>query len=245
MYLADVQPIDATQCKILVGYDSHVAGEPRLSQIERFVESRWNNAVVAQATTARNHDGAEAVSILVTANVPTRNVADATVMRRITAGTYMDNQTGHVWVVADNGTNKYLMRRPEKPIEEIVGAPERVSRKQARFEDLRTASAMVGEGDTVRFWDGSMPMVGKVTSSAADSLSVSANGRSYKISPEAVFNVVERSESRLSGEQSTLEDYYARAFGSEDFARKFTRKLNRQEDPLSSDTGWSGGGSED
>lgn len=240
MYVADVQPIDSMKCNLLVGYDAHVAGAPTLSQVERFVESRWHGRIHAQTATARLHEGEEAVSVLVTVHADTRPVTDATVMQRITSNAYMDEATGAMWQIADDGTQKYLIRRADKSVAEIVGAPERFSRKQARFDELRTAAAMLTTGDTVRFWDGTMPMVGKITSLGSE-VGISANGKSYSVPREAVFNVVERSEGQLSDEKSTLEDYWARAVGNPDWARKFTRKLNQQsEGGLASDTGFSG-----
>jgi len=244
MFVADVQGIDAMKCNLLVGYDAHVAGSPTLGQIERFVESRWHGKVHAQTTTARLHEGEQAVSVLLTIHADTRPITDATVMRRITSNAYMDDNTSAMWQIADDGTQKYLIRRADKGIEEVVGAPERVSRKQARFDELRTAAAMLTAGDTVRFWDGAMPMTGKVTSLQGDSVTISANGKSHAVAREAVFNVVERSDSQLSSTKGTLEDYYARAFGNADFARNLTRTLNQQEAPLGDDTGFSGKPSE-
>lgn len=241
MYVADTQSIDSMKCNLLIGYDAYVAGAPTLSQVERFVESKWHGKIHAQSTTARLHEGEEAISILVTAHTDTRPVTDATVMTRITTNAYMDEQTGAMWHIADDGTQKYLMRRAELSIDEIVGSPNRVSRKQARFGELRTAAAMLTTGDTVRFWDGAMPMIGKVTSLSSDGVGISANGKGYSVAREAVFNIVERSEGQLSAEKSTLQDYYARAFGNEQFAKDLTRKLNQQADGgLGSDTGFSG-----
>lgn len=241
MYVADVQGIDSMKCNLLIGYDAHVAGPPTLSQIERFVEAKWHGKIHAQSTTALLHEGEEAVSILVTAHTDTRPVTDATVMTRITSNAYMDEQTGAMWSIADDGTQKYLIRRGDHSITDIVGDPERFSRKQARFGEIRTAAAMLTTGDTVRFWDGSMPMLGKVTSLSDDQVGISANGKGYSVAREAVFNVVERSEGQLSAEKNLLEDYWARATGNADWARKFTRKLNQQsESGLAGDTGFSG-----
>lgn len=240
LYLADVQPIDGMKCNLLIGYDAHVAGEPQLSQVENFVHARWGGRIHAQSSTARLHEGEQAVSVLATINTQTRNVADAAVMHRMMTGTYLDEQTGHVWVVADNGDKKYLMRRPDKAIDEIVGSPERYSRKQARFDELKTAASMITQGDTVRFWDGAMPCVGKVTGLSGDQVSVSANGKSYSVAREAVFNIVDRADGQISATQNVLEDYWSRAVGNAEFGRKLTRKLNQQEDPLGGDSGWSG-----
>lgn len=241
MFVADVQAIDSMKCNLLVGYDAHVAGAPTLSQIERFVEGRWHGRVHAQSATARLHEGEEAVSILLTIHADTRPVTDATVMRRITGNAYMDDATASIWQVYDDGTQKFLVRRADISIEEVVGSPERISRKQARFDEIKTAAAMLTTGDTVRFWDGTMPMLGKVTSLSTDGVGISANGKGYSVAREAVFNIVERSEGQLSSEKATLRDYYARAFGNQEFADRLTKQLNQQsEGGLGGDTGFSG-----
>jgi hypothetical protein len=162
-------------------------------------------------------------------------------MRRITGNAYMDDSTASIWQVYDDGTQKFLIRRADKGIEEVVGSPERISRKQARFDEIKTAAAMLTIGDTVRFWDGTLPVIGKVTSLSTDDVGISVNGKSHKVPREAVFNIVERSEGQLSSEKGTLRDYYARAFGNQEFADRLTSKLNQQaEGGLGGDTGFSG-----
>jgi len=129
----------------------------------------------------------------------------------------------------------------DENIAEIVQARmERASRKHATFTQVRQAAPMLATGDTVRFYDGTMPMVGKVSSISGDKVSISAGGKSYAVTKESVFNVVERASAAVSDDQSNLEDYFARAFGNSEYASKLTRKLNRQEESMEKDTGWSG-----
>jgi len=241
MQIVDVREIDPLKCNVLIAFERHMGEAPTLSQLERFVAATFHNKVVAQTQTAQLHEADAAISVCLTMNVDTRPVTDATVMRRMTASSYFDDSTGHVWQVVDNGMSKHLIRRTDENIADIVMARmERSSRKSASFARVRQAAPMLAEGDTVRFYDGTMPMVGKVTSLRDTEVTVSANSKSYTVPRESVFNVVERSQSAVGDDKNLLEDYWSRAVGNPDWARKFTRKLNREEDSMAGDTGWSG-----
>lgn len=242
MYIADMQEIDPLKCTALIGYDAHTAGAPTLSQLERFVEATFHGKVHAQTSTASLHEPHSAVSVCLTMHTDARPVTDATVMRRITATAYQDDSTGSIWQVVDNGQQKMLIRRVDENIADIVAA--RLSRPDGRrtasFGQVKQAAPMLTKGDTVRFFDGTMPVIGKVSSINGDKVTVSVGSASHAVDRSAVFNVVERADAQLSNEQNTLEDYYARAFGNSDFAKQLTRKLNQQEHPTGEDTGWTG-----
>jgi len=241
MQIVDMREIDPLKCNVLVAFERHMGEPPTLSQLERFVATTFHRKVVAQTQTAQLHEADSAISVCLTMNVDTRPVTDATVMRRMTASSYFDDTTGHIWQVVDNGVQKHLIRRTDENIADIVSSRmERGSRKSASFARVRQAAPMLSDGDTVRFYDGTMPMVGKVTSIRDTEVTISANSRSYTVPKESVFNVVERSPSAVGDDKSLLEDYWSRAVGNPDWARKFTRKMNREEESMSSDTGWSG-----
>lgn len=241
MQIVDMREIDALKCNVLIGYDPLMGNAPTLSQLERFVASTFKNKVVAQTQTAMTYEADSALSVCLTMNCDTRPVTDATVMRRIAVNGYFDESTGHVWQVVDNGTAKHLIRRTDENITDIVQARlERASRKHATFSRLRQAAPLLTNGDTVRFYDGTVPVVGKITSLSDDKATVSANGKSYSVSREAIFNVVERADSAVSGDKSNMEDYWTRAIGNADWARKLTNKMNREESKMSDDKGWSG-----
>jgi len=241
MQIVDMREIDPLKCNVLIAFERQVGTPPTLSQLERFVAATFHNKVIAQTETAALHEADDALSVCLTMNVDTRPVTDATVMRRVAGNGYFDESTGHIWQVVDNGVAKHLIRRTDENIAEIVQARmERASRKHATFARVRQAAPMLTVGDTVRFYDGTMPMVGKISSIADDSVSITANGKGFSVPRESVFNVVERSEAAVSQDKSSLEDYFARAFGNSDYAAKLTRKLNRQEDGMGEDTGWSG-----
>ncbi len=241
MQIVDMRPIDPLKCNVLIAFERHVGTPPTLSQLERFVSATFHNKVVAQTQTAQLHEADSAISVCLTMNVDTRPVTDATVMRRVAGNGYFDEATGHIWQVVDNGVQKHLIRRTDENIADIVQARmERASRKHATFSRVRQAAPMLTDGDTVRFYDGTMPMVGKITSLRETEVTVSANGKSYTVPKESVFNVVERSTSAVGDDKSLLEDYWARAVGNPDFARKLTKRMNRDEESMSKDTGWSG-----
>lgn len=241
MQIVDIREIDALKCNVLVAFERHVGETPTLSQLERFVAATFHNKVVAQTQTAKVHEADCAISVCLTMNTDTRPVTDATVMRRIAGNGYFDDSTGHIWQVVDNGTQKHLIRRTDENIADIVQARiERASRKHATFARVRQAAPLLADGDTVRFYDGTMPLVGKITSLRDSDVTVSANGKSFSVPRESVFNVVERSTSAVSSDKSLMEDYWARAVGNPDFARQLTKRMNREEDSMAKDTGWSG-----
>lgn len=240
MQIVDLREIDPLKCNVLIAFERQVGSDPTLSQLERFVSATFHNKVVAQTETATFHDADNAISVCLTMNCDTRPVTDATVMNRVAGNGYYDESTGHIWQVVDNGVQKHLIRRTDENIAAIVQAKlERASRKHATFARIRQAAPMLTSGDRVRFYDGTLPMVGTISSLSDTDVTVSANGKSISVPRESVFNVIERSSGAISSDQSTLEDYFARAYGNSDFASKLTRKMNRQETE-GDDTGWTG-----
>lgn len=241
MQIVDIRPIDSMKANVLIAYETQVGTPPTLSQLERFVSATFDKRIIAHTETAQIHEADSAISVCLSLNLDTRPVTDATVMRRVATNGYFDEATGHVWQVVDNGTQKHLIRRTDDNIAEIIQARmERKSRKSATFAQVRQAAPMLSEGDTVRFFDGVLPVVGKITSISDDNVSVSANGKSFSVARESVFNVVERAPSAVSGDKSTLEDYFSRAYGNPEYARKLVNKLNRDDAGMKEDSGWRG-----
>jgi len=231
MHIVDMREIDAMKCNVLIGYEGHVGSEPNLSQVERFVEATFNGKLHAQSTTAQLHEADNAVSVCLTMHTDTRPVVDATVMRRVAGNGYFDTSTGHVWRVCDDGTKKFLVRQSDDNIADIVASKIiRNTRTDANFAKVRQAAPMLVKGDRVRFFDGTLPMNGEVKSLGPDTATISANGKSYTVSRDAVFNVVSRSESFVSTDKKDLNDYFARAFGNKEFADQMTNKMSRDSD---------------
>ena len=236
--LTDVQAIDELKCKVLLAF-SPGTDVPSMDELEKYVEHTWNNKVTAQTSTALVHKEENAISVLVTANTATRVISDADSMTRVMEGMYRDSATDNLWVVADNGSNRFLMRKPEAAISDIIGIPERTSRKQASFSRIVTAAPLITTGDKVRFWDGVMPSIGNVTSvsSNGDKVSISCGGKSFSVSPAAVFNIVDRGESQIRDEKDAMKDYFTKAFPGS-YGEILTRKLNREDGSLGSDSGF-------
>jgi len=231
MQIVDMHEIDAMKCKVLIGYEGHIGAEPTLSQVERFVEAAFNGKVHAQSNTAQLHEADNAVSVCLTMHTDTRPVVDATVMRRVAGNGYFDESTGHVWQVRDNGTQKFLVRQTDDNIAQIVAEKvARSGRKSASFAKLRQAAPMLTKGDRVRFFTGTIPQHGEVKSLNGDDVTISASGKTYTVSKDAVFNVETRAPSLVSTDKKDLEDYYTRAFGDANFARQMTKNMSRDGD---------------
>lgn len=95
---------------------------------------------------------------------------------------------------------------------------------------------MLTVGDKIRFYDGTMPMIGTISSISGDTVSV--GGKS--VPKESVFNVVERSSTAVGDDKSIMNDYFTRAYGNSDFANKLTKDMNSETGTMGTDTGFSG-----
>ena len=231
MHIVDMREIDAMKCNALIGYEGHIGAEPTLSQVERFVEATFHGKIHAQSATAQLHPADNAVSVCLTMHADTRPVFDATVMKRVAGNGYFDTSTGYIWQVRDDGNKKFLVRQSDENIADLVEAKmSRNTRKDANFAKVRQAAPMLTKGDRVRFFDGTLPMNGEVKSLSPDTATISANGKSYTVARDAVFNVVQRADSFVSTDKKDLNDYFARAFGNKEFADQMTNKMSRDTD---------------
>lgn len=227
MYISDVQRIDHSKCRVLVGYSKQVGSVPTLAQVEQYFQHTFGNKVVAQLSSAQAHEAESAISLMVTLNTPTRPMSDLNDMIRVSTNSYMDENTKHLWHVVDTGSVKYLARQTEENVAEIVEARRaRTSKKEARFETLKTAAPIVNAGDTVKFMSPqNVIMMGEVSSISDAKATIRANGGSFSVDRQAILQVVERASKSIQSEKNILEDYFAKAYGDASFAKQLTSKV--------------------
>jgi hypothetical protein len=231
MYVADVLRIDNTKCRVLVGYSNRSAGVPTMRHLESFFLHEFGNKVVAQATSAQRHDAECAISVLATLNTPTRPLGDINDMVRVSANAFMDENTKYLWHVVDTGSVKYLTRQADENVAEIVEARKsRTSKKEARFDKIKTAAPIAMAGDTVKFMSPqNVVQMGEVTSISDAKATIRANGASVSVDRQAILQVVERSSKSVSSEKNILADYFTKAYGDASFAKQLTDKLSQEE----------------
>jgi len=227
MYVADVQRIDNTKCRVMVGYNTQSGATPTVAQLENFFEYAFGNKVVAQTSSAEAHIRESAISVMATLNVPTRAYSDINDMIRVSSNSFMDENTHNLWQVVDTGSVKYLSRQSDEDVADIVEARKaKNGKREARFENVRTAAPMALAGDQVKFMSPqNVIMLGEVSSISEAKAVIKANGSSYSIDRHAILQIVERSGSNLKSEKSDLQDYFATAFGDAGFAKELTKDM--------------------
>lgn len=225
MYVADVQKIDNTKCKVLVGYNNQCGATPTVAQLENFFEYAFGNKVVAQTSSAQSHVKESAISVLATLNVPTRAYSDINDMIRVSTNSFMDENTQNLWQVVDTGSVKYLSRQSEENVSDIVEARKaKHGKREARFDNIKTAAPIVMAGDQVKFMSPqNVILLGEVTSISEVKAVIKANGSSYSIDRHSILQVVERGN--LKKEKMNLQDYFSKAFGDAGFAKQLTKDM--------------------
>lgn len=230
MYVADVQAIDNTKCKVLVAYKATEAA-PTLAQLEDFFDRTFSNRVVAQTSSAQVHADTGAISVLATLNVPTRAYSDINDLVRISSNTFMDEKTQNLWQVVDTGSVKYLSRQGKEDISEIVEArrAKNVSRA-ASFSQVKTAAPIALAGDQVKFMSAqNVILMGEVSSISDVKAVIKANGASHSVDRHSILQIVERGGSNLKSHKMDLNDYFTKAFGDAGFAKELTKETTQDD----------------
>lgn len=229
LFISDLQAIDNSKCRVLVGYFGQ-REVPTIAQVEEFFHTTFGNKIVAQMSSAEAHPENSAISVLVNLNTPTRPLADINDMVKISNGVYMDDKTSNLWQVVDAGSNKYITRQSQENIWEIVQARKaRHSNKDAKFATIKTAAPMALAGDTVKFMSPeNVLLMGEVSTINDTKAKISANGQSYSIDRHSIIQIIDRASSNVQSDKSTLEDYFTKAYGSPEFAKQLTDKISTE-----------------
>jgi len=229
MQITDYIPIDNRKCKVAITYDNG-CGIPTIDQIDKFIEATYNGKIHAQTNSVQLHEADKACSLLCTLHANSRPLSDASAMNRMAQGSYLDDNTGTVWNVVDDGSSKYLVRQADENIADIIETRKaRGSRFDAKLAVLKTAAPIVNVGDQVKFMStDNLVQLGEVLKINENSAVIKANGVDNKIDTHSIIQVVERAPKNLQNEKNLLEDYFAKAYGSEEFARDLTKEISTE-----------------
>ena len=227
--ITDTLPIDQIKCKVAVTYDSSCT-VPTISQLEEWVTATFNGILRLQTASVQLHEADSACTFLATLNTSSRSLTDVAGMQRLAGGAYMDTNTGSIWNVVDDGDVKYLVRKADENISDIIETRKsRTSRNDAKFASLRTAAPVLCTGDQVKFMStDNIVQFGEISKISGDTVVISANGTSNKVDVHAVIEVVERAAKNLQDEKNILEDYFAKAYGSDSFAKELTKTISTE-----------------
>jgi hypothetical protein len=224
MYVADVQRVDSSKCKVLVGYSKECGPTPTVAQLENFFTHTFGNKVTAQTSSVMVHAEEGALSVLATLNVPTRAYSDINDMIRVSANTFIDENTQNLWQVVDTGSVKYLARQSSENLADLIEARrDPRGKREARFANIKTAAPIAMAGDQVKFMSAqNLVLMGEVTSISDAKAVIKANGTSHSVDRHAIIQIVERGNQKK--DKLVLEDYFAKAYGDKGFAKKLTKE---------------------
>jgi len=82
----------------------------------------------------------------------------------------------------------------------------------------------LNRGDVVKFYDGGLILEGKVQSVGAE-VKIASDGGNFTVAPEAVVEILQVSPETTENVKSYLSEYFADAYGFEDYANQLTERL--------------------
>lgn len=233
LFVCDVQRIDRAKCAALIAYDPSLPA-PKTDDLYAFVRDTFQGALVPQISTAKAHPHDRAISIVLTANATQRPAQDADGMRKLSANLFSEDDkrtgTSALWslVTSSNG-QRYLVRNTDEDVGAIVAKVARRNhhRPGLTLASLRTAAPFVDVGDSVKFFGPqNQVLFGVVSAVNGDTVTVDTanDGQSHTVSRLSVVEVTSKGQDAQSREKAKLEDFFAVAFGSREFAQKLTQR---------------------
>jgi flagellar hook-associated protein FlgK len=228
MYIADFKTIDQNGGHLLIGYERTI-GPVGSNDVIAFVNKTFDGQIVPVMETAKNFKAEACVSVVVHRTVPTRKIEDKDQMLALANTMFLDQALGDTWEVkAQPDGTKYLSRISKDNIHDIV--QERRSRMTVQASTMTFGTALsagvpnLNKGDTVKFYDSGKLLEGKVTSVGAE-VKIQSTAGSFTVMPEAVVEILQVSPETTNTIKSYLKDYFADAYGFEDYAKELTGRL--------------------
>lgn len=233
--LSDYDVLDERDATILVTYEKGL-GTPKRSQLDEWVTSSFNGQLILDIKSTRVHPDANAVVAIARKNEIRRPAEHTADMIVVSASRYMDDDKA-IWEVR-SGSNgdRYLVRVSKDDIEAILRERQIDERTasihhRVRLSDIRTAGVSDLEvGDRIAYMGvGGILQRGEVTHVSEDMVHVRAPGNSTstaashpadKVKKEKVIYVYEKSPKSQKAHDRFLVDFFTKAYGDSDFARK-------------------------
>jgi len=233
--LSDYEVLDDRDATILVTYNQGL-GFPKRSQLDEWVTSSFNGQILLDIESTRLHSEDNAIVAMVHKNEIKRPIEHTASMLVVSGSRYMDNDQV-IWEVRSNDSgDRYLVRIAKDDIEAILRerqVDERTAsiHHRVRLSDIHTAGISDLEvGDRIAYMGkGGILQRGEVTHVSDEMIHVRAPGNSTvatssgpgdKVKKEKVIYVYEKSPKSKKSQERFLVDFFTKAYGDADFARK-------------------------
>ena len=163
-----------------------------------------------------------------------RPISDSSKMKQVIAGySYFDEKLQESWDVKEVNGQKVLSRKIRDDIGSIVEARRKVMMNKSTkktFASLKaTASnirevAMIDTGDLVTaYHNGRQYENCEVTKINSSDLELKYGDKSLKVDRSSVLEVVAKAEEVVAKDDQKLVDYFTKAYGNEEYAKKLVR----------------------
>lgn len=229
LHIADFKRVDQDAGHLLLGYEGSI-GPVGSNDVMAFVSRTFDGQLRPVMETAKQYKAEGCVSVMVRRTVPTRKVVDRQQMMAISNTHFLDSQLGDTWEVKGqpDGT-KYLARVSTDDISAIVKERRRRMTVQASAVSFgNTLSAGVpniNKGDEVRFYESGHLLEGKISRVGDTEVVISSATGTHTVAPEAVVEILQASPQTEQKVKGYLQEYFADAYGFEEYSKELTDRL--------------------
>lgn len=236
MYISDFRIIDDRTAQVLLAYTDSLGGATP-AELREFVKAEFQGQLIPKLSTARSHDnGGKAIalaSVVLEVRAPTRPVEDADHMKIITSNLYLDTDLNETWAVESNDEGTaYLKRISEVDIAAILEdrkARMATTANLIKFEQVLDAGRPT-IGSVVSYYEGGEFHTGKVVGIDDTSCRIVTGDDETNrktIAYSFITEVTEVTAEEDSATQKKLQDYYAKAFGDSEYAKRLVKGMGK------------------
>lgn len=193
--IADWRILDNDSAKALFSYDNRF-GNPSMQDVMAAVARNLDGQFSAIQGSARIHEKAGAVSVVVARSTETLPATAAAGMMALGGTQFMNQEIGDIWKMETGDDGVRFMRRVSKDdIGQILAARKQrmgsASPVRAFFGEHVSASvAICNPGDEVQFWADQKLRTGIVSAVGGMAVSIKSEGQQYDVQREAVLAFV-------------------------------------------------------
>lgn len=230
--VSDYYQINPTTARFMLEYEGK---HPSSEEITDFFVRKFSGKVTPDMSTAKVVTKEQVIVVVANMVNYHRNVDDSKKMKTVIAGyQYFDEALQETWEVKDVNGTKVLARKLKDDISSIVEARRKVmmdKNSKRTFASLKATAALlqsiilVGEGDIVRAYHNGKALdnceVLKVT---ADMAELKTKDGQVKVDKSAILEVLAKSEESLLKEDEKLVEYFTKAYGDREYAKKLVSK---------------------
>lgn len=232
MSISDYYQLNSTSARFMLEYENK---HPTSEEVTDFFIRKFGGKVTPDMSTAKVIQK-ESV-IVVVANIVNyhRPVDDSKKMKTVIAGyQYFDEALQETWEVKDVNGHKVLARKLRDDITSIVEARRKAMMNKSTnktFASLKATSALVrsislvGVGDIVKaYHNGKQYDNCEVTKVGADTAELKTSAGNLKVDKSQILEVVAKSEEAIVAEDEKLVEYFTKAYGDPEYAKKLVQK---------------------